>query len=173
MGIQPSKVSHYDLIKEGDAMLKEGRSDEAIERLSGALEMVPDYWVAYIKRARAYRNEGMLEASLADATMAVTLHNSRSTRELRRDIYNLLGDTENANLDEVEIMKLAPKKDANTTKKTSLSDDEVRYWALIEEREKLKAELNKSSVANLLQINKEVINRTDPQWVKPPSRPSQ
>ena len=157
-------------------MLAEGRNEEAIERLSGALEMAPEYWVSYVKRSRGYRELGMLKASLADATMAVTLHNSRSTRELRRDLYKLLGDTEAAEAETVEIARLTPTKPStlplSRDAKKPLPEEELRYWALIQEREKLKAELNKSSVANLLQVNKEVITRSDPKWVKPPTRPT-
>lgn len=58
---------------EGDALLMQGRDDEALEKFALAIDMVPTYALAYEGRAAAYGELDQLENQIADYEQAVAL----------------------------------------------------------------------------------------------------
>jgi tetratricopeptide (TPR) repeat protein len=69
------------LVAQGDQAGEEGRTFEALEAYSGALALVPDAVVAYLKRGRVYQLQGEAEAALRDLKRAAELDPS-ATRPL-------------------------------------------------------------------------------------------
>jgi tetratricopeptide (TPR) repeat protein len=69
------------LVAEGDEAAGAGRTFEALEAYSGALALVPDAVVAYLKRGRVYQLQGEAEAALRDLRRAAELDPS-ATRPL-------------------------------------------------------------------------------------------
>jgi tetratricopeptide (TPR) repeat protein len=69
------------LVAEGDGAVEQGRTFEALEAYSGALALVPDAVVAYLKRGRVYQLQGEHEAALRDLRRAAELDPS-ATRPL-------------------------------------------------------------------------------------------
>ena len=69
------------LVAEGDQAAAAGRTFEALEAYSGALALVPDAVVAYLKRGRVYQLQGEAEAALRDLRRAAELDPS-ATRPL-------------------------------------------------------------------------------------------
>jgi tetratricopeptide (TPR) repeat protein len=69
------------LVATGDQAAEEGRAFEALEAYSGALALVPDAVVAYLKRGRVYQLQGESEAALRDLRRAAELDPS-ATRPL-------------------------------------------------------------------------------------------
>lgn len=69
------------LVAQGDAAADRGQRFEALEAYSGALALVPDAVVPYLKRGRLYHEEGEAEAALRDLRRAAELDPS-ATRPL-------------------------------------------------------------------------------------------
>ena len=69
------------LVASGDEAAEAGRVFESLEAYSGALALVPDAVVAYLKRGRVYQLQGESEAALRDLRRAAELDPS-STRPL-------------------------------------------------------------------------------------------
>jgi len=69
------------LVAAGDRAAEDGRAFEALEAYSGALALVPDAVVAYLKRGRIYQLQGESEAALRDLRRAAELDPS-ATRPL-------------------------------------------------------------------------------------------
>jgi tetratricopeptide (TPR) repeat protein len=69
------------LVADGDRAAADGRAFEALEAYSGALALVPDAVVAYLKRGRVYQLQGEAEAALRDLRRAAELDPS-ATRPL-------------------------------------------------------------------------------------------
>ena len=69
------------LVAAGDTAVAEGRAFEALEAYSGALALVPDAAVPYLKRGRVYQQEGQPEAALRDLRHAAEIDPS-ATRPL-------------------------------------------------------------------------------------------
>jgi tetratricopeptide (TPR) repeat protein len=69
------------LVASGDQAADDGRAFEALEAYSGALALVPDAVVAYLKRGRVYQLQGEAEAALRDLRRAAELDPS-ATRPL-------------------------------------------------------------------------------------------
>ena len=69
------------LVAAGDQAAAQERSFEALEAYSGALALVPDAVVAYLKRGRVYQLQGEAEAALRDLRRAAELDPS-ATRPL-------------------------------------------------------------------------------------------
>jgi len=69
------------LVAAGDHAAADGRTFEALEAYSGALALVPDAVVAYLKRGRVYQLQGEAEAALRDLRRAAELDPS-ATRPL-------------------------------------------------------------------------------------------
>lgn len=69
------------LVADGDQAAADGRAFEALEAYSGALALVPDAVVAYLKRGRVYQLQGEAEAALRDLRRAAELDPS-ATRPL-------------------------------------------------------------------------------------------
>ena len=69
------------LVATGDEAAEGGRAFEALEAYSGALALVPDAVVGYLKRGRVYQMQGESEAALRDLRRAAELDAS-ATRPL-------------------------------------------------------------------------------------------
>ncbi len=69
------------LVAEGDEAAATGRPFQALEAYSGALALVPDAVIPYLKRGRVYQEQGELEAALRDLRRAAELDPS-ATRPL-------------------------------------------------------------------------------------------
>jgi len=69
------------LVAAGDEAAAAGRAFEALEAYSGALALVPDAMVPYLKRGRVYQEQGQAEAALRDLHRAAELDPS-ATRPL-------------------------------------------------------------------------------------------
>lgn len=69
------------LVAAGDRAVDEGRVSEALEAYSGALALVPDAAVPYLKRGRVYHERGELESALRDLRRAAEIDPS-ATRPL-------------------------------------------------------------------------------------------
>lgn len=69
------------LVASGDQAAEAGRAFEALEAYSGALALVPDAVVGYLKRGRVYQLQGEHEAALRDLRRAAELDPS-ATRPL-------------------------------------------------------------------------------------------
>jgi len=69
------------LVAEGDEAAASGRPFQALEAYSGALALVPDAVVPYLKRGRVYQEQGELDAALRDLRRAAELDPS-ATRPL-------------------------------------------------------------------------------------------
>jgi tetratricopeptide (TPR) repeat protein len=66
------------LVAQGDEAAGDGRTFEALQAYSGALALVPDAVVAYLKRGRVYQLQGEAEAALRDLKRAAELDPSAS-----------------------------------------------------------------------------------------------
>eukprot|EP01065_Artemidia_motanka_P014758 TRINITY_DN18591_c0_g1_i1.p2 TRINITY_DN18591_c0_g1~~TRINITY_DN18591_c0_g1_i1.p2 ORF type:complete len:202 (+),score=61.92 TRINITY_DN18591_c0_g1_i1:89-694(+) len=126
-----ARVSQYELIREGDASLAAGDAEGAVRHYTAALDLAPEYWLGYHKRAKAHDTLGHREMAIADVTAAIALQDSLICRQLRARLLRQDGDEEGAAADE-EVYK---RKKSGLKQKTTEKSEEEQHWQEVEERQ--------------------------------------
>eukprot|EP00756_Hemistasia_phaeocysticola_P004937 Hpha_TRINITY_DN13086_c0_g2::TRINITY_DN13086_c0_g2_i1::g.68781::m.68781 len=133
-----ARINQYELIREGDIALAAGDAEKAVKQYSAALEMAPSYWIAFHKRAKAYRDLGMRELAITDISSAIALQDSLICRKLRAELLRDDGDEEGAAADEEAAALKAKgheKKKRGKADQHEIETEEDRYWAEVEDRQ--------------------------------------
>eukprot|EP01062_Namystynia_karyoxenos_P040152 TRINITY_DN2927_c1_g1_i1.p1 TRINITY_DN2927_c1_g1~~TRINITY_DN2927_c1_g1_i1.p1 ORF type:complete len:239 (+),score=80.06 TRINITY_DN2927_c1_g1_i1:88-717(+) len=132
-----ARVSQYDLIKDGDRLAADGDHDGAVRHYSAALDIAPEYWVGYHKRAKAFQALGQRDLAIADATSAIALQDNIVARTLRAGLLRADGDEEGAAGDEAAAAQLREQcRRRKGPKPKSEMTEEERHWAEVEERQR-------------------------------------
>jgi tetratricopeptide (TPR) repeat protein len=86
-----------DLYAQGVRLIDNGKDREAIRFLDAALQLKPDYAIAYYKRGNAYRNVDLSSKALSDYAQAIKFDPSMTLAYLNRGTaYKYLGQPQRA-----------------------------------------------------------------------------
>ena len=100
---------HY---KNGDNHLQKKEYDQAIEELTQAIKIYPNYSDAYFLRSCVYLQKEDRSRALADSNEIVRVNpNFHSSFSVRADIYEKMGEYDKAIDDCSEMIRLSPDKE--------------------------------------------------------------
>jgi tetratricopeptide (TPR) repeat protein len=72
MGLKQSKPTHFEYIEKADAAKVAGDNLKALEMLTEAIEILPTYYLGYLRRAEVHRALGNPVAAMGDLDVCVT-----------------------------------------------------------------------------------------------------
>lgn len=101
--------SARDYFASGRAHLDQGNLDQAIADYSEAIQLKPDFFVAYLNRGTAQRKKGEVDLAIADYTMAIQIKSDLyDAYTLRGICYGKKGQYEEAIADFTKALEKRP-----------------------------------------------------------------
>ena len=93
MGVCESTETHLSCTKEGDRAFNNNRIEEALDAYSRAIEINPNYYLAYYGRAQALARQMRFEEAHCDANMALQVNpNFHMARFLKANCFDCTED---------------------------------------------------------------------------------
>lgn len=125
MGLKSSKETHFGRMKLGDeAMAAGGREDEAIQHYSAALDLNPNYALAYLQRGKAHQKKGEFELAIHDFEDCLVLDDTLHVARFAK--IECLEAQDEFELAVMELSRIPPHLRANyESKKKAVKEFEI------------------------------------------------
>eukprot|EP01063_Lacrimia_lanifica_P019414 TRINITY_DN2665_c0_g1_i1.p3 TRINITY_DN2665_c0_g1~~TRINITY_DN2665_c0_g1_i1.p3 ORF type:complete len:188 (+),score=78.83 TRINITY_DN2665_c0_g1_i1:125-688(+) len=139
MGLGTSAPSHFDLMKEGEALADAGDYTAAAERYTEALQVAPDYWVAFLRRGVCLHAAGLHALALADLTTCLELEDTVTARRARVRVYEALGRCSDAAAERQRAGAMDDRAAERRAARAAVKAEEKAYWDGVDAAAKKKA----------------------------------